>query len=268
LLQQAVTDGRVLDLPSRGQGLRFFQFLASRTSTPSTPSGVTPLVVLLDYALQARRPAGYARLLSSVDVAEPASFFGTQRVSLDDELHGRLGHDPTIETTVRAYEKKLFDDLLRLDTITTAPAALAFLDPSACSECHQGAVSRFLHDDPHTGSYDRLLANRIRPPDFSCLRCHLAGFKAASVDDAPLRRGGAWSMRALTKGITCVSCHTDVSNEHVHGRGPRVSRSIASSSCVTCHDDVNSPRFTFDHYVKHLRCCAADPHDSQRRVHR
>jgi predicted CxxxxCH...CXXCH cytochrome family protein len=102
------------------------------------------------------------------------------------------------------------------------------------------------------------VTQKRRPAAVSCLQCHLAGMRRASLDTVLPNDSPAWALRELTNGLTCVSCHTTVGADHL--RAPSASppsAAAASGRCIDCHDIVNSPQFTRDTYVPRLGCVIA-----------
>jgi hypothetical protein len=122
---------------------------------------------------------------------------------------------------------------------------LAYVEPSACGDCHQVEYAAW-KKRRHAHAYDTLeQSGRTKDPD--CLACHTTGFRTTR---------GFYS-RERTPGLAavgCQVCHRFGLDEH--GGGGFNGYPPDEKLCRECHTEVTDPAFDFGKRRAHVGCVA------------
>ncbi|MHC4450318.1 MAG: multiheme c-type cytochrome [Planctomycetota bacterium] len=241
--------GRILRPQARGQSLSVLQFLAQADSDVSLENAAR-YVLRFDSAARQNHsppepaPAGIRFLLTAIEFGERSG----DTIGTLDAVEDRLATHRT-----KVLQRLLADPPYEAGAVPERRRRL--LARESCGSCHESEVAGW-EAGPHAHALTTLLeGERKDKAEAGCIRCHLSALSRLTLDaparteDHPLR------MRGVLSGITCVTCHGNVSPSHAEGEAADTSKGVVRAICRRCHDSINSPSFDYDSYVRKLGCC-------------
>ncbi|MHC4938905.1 MAG: multiheme c-type cytochrome [Planctomycetota bacterium] len=242
-------DGRILQPQARGQSLSILHLLeddGGGTGLENAGRYVRrfDLAARHDHALPDLASARLRFLVTAIEFGERSG----ETIGILDPVEDRL-----VAHRAKVLNRLLADPPYAPDAVPERRRPL--LARESCGSCHEAAIAGW-EAGPHAHALTSLLeGERKEQAEAGCIRCHLSALSRLTLDaparteDHPLR------MRSVLSGITCVTCHGNLSPAHAEQGVPETSKRAVQAICRRCHDPINSPSFDFDTYVKRLGCC-------------
>jgi hypothetical protein len=173
-----------------------------------------------------------------------------------------IGAIPEIRERLAGHRARVLRRLLAdppYDSDEVPDTRRLLLAAESCGTCHEAQVAGW-RAGPHAHALETLLeGERREQAEAGCVRCHLSATSRLSLDAPARTKDHPLRMRGVLSGVTCITCHADVADVHLDGRGAKPSLESARAMCRRCHDPVNSPDFEIESYLRRLGCCSARP---------
>ena len=152
-------------------------------------------------------------------------------------------------TTVDALLEDFLDELIVEAESVASPAQEEveerFGTPSACVSCHVQEFAQWAYTGHKQAT--ATLVERAEHKNPECLGCHSTGFGEVGGFGEPtpfnLGRFG---------GVQCEVCHGALGG-HPEDETIQPSK-VSEQTCLGCHDEANSPEFSYEDYVRRIRC--------------